>query len=152
MLPAALAAADLIRFNGSYVTKPEAFRIAKIDWFANWDESIANEGPLIFGIADAALSDSEIEECIEARPSKSSDPPASERARRAVWPFGISYNTAGGGKITHEGTMKLNWSFSEDRVNSQSNWCFWLYNIGDAALTSGTKFELFAKIFGVWLN
>ncbi len=132
----------------------EDFRILKTEYWVSWNPVITDgqEGPVIVGMAAGGLSATEIEECLEADPTDTSDAPESEQVMRAVWPLEqfILYNdTTGvdyGSVISAQGTFNPKWT-----MPNPSGWSWWVYNQSTALLTGGAFF-FFAKHFGVWVR
>lgn len=141
----ALAANDVITAAAA-VAITEDFRMTKMEVFGFWKD-VGDEESIIIGLADAELSDAEIEECIEATPLDRNDHLNLERSHRPVWPVAILTNdNSGNGSRTFSTTVVPRWTFS-----NADGWKWWAYNPDDAALTTGSELILFQKWFGVWV-
>ncbi len=150
-----LAAADLISMASIAVT--EDFRILKTEVMAHVEGLTAGEGiGLILGIADAELTDAEIEEALEVNgPLDRNDRLNFERVTRPVWPIaaleivdsgGLAQRFIGlNGGPTIE--WKKRWTFS-----SPEGFEFWLYNDAGTPLTTGATLKVLATHYGVWVT
>lgn len=108
----------------------------------------AGEGPLEFGVADAALTVAEIAEALDAAPTHINDIPAVEHAKRKVRTIGFFDGTAVEEKF-NEGRprrVKLNWFVAATSSFPQ----FWVRNRSGATLTTGSTVELNNKFYCTW--
>ncbi len=128
----------------------EDFRLIKTEWFVQLAST--NHGDtILFGIAEASLTDAQIEECLEAVAVDSDDVPAIEQNARAVFPLDLavtSYDNAAGdgaesGPVRGEKTIR--WTFKDP-----SGWSYWFYNLSGATFGTG-GINLLLKHYGVWV-
>lgn len=141
----ALAAEDVAVVAGP--TIDEDFRIMKTEVFVAYQNPTQNEGAVVFGIAQGALTATEIEECLEAEPTDENDVPAVEQAMRAVFPLGILVMATDGGRIIDHIDRKLTWTFK-----NAEGWQWFAYNLDSGALTTGGSLRILAKHYGVWVR
>lgn len=130
------------------VSPEDDFRLLKTETYMSESGGTAGEA-VLFGIADNELTITEIKECLEAEPKDRNDAIGNERALRAVFPIGvISLGAAGNAPQFMEPIVtKPRWTFSDTE-----GWCFFYYNFGPAALTTGSIISLLTKFYGVWLS
>ncbi len=135
---------NIIDFSGAQ----QDFRILRGEIMAGWRLQTVGEGPVIWGFADAALTDAEVEEAME---SGYNNPDESQiegkQAMRPVWPLGIIDPTTSNG-VQNNGNMvvwKPRWTF-------QSGVRLFFYNTDTAALSGGMLFTVFFKLFGLWVR
>jgi len=150
-----LLAADLVSMPAIAVT--EDFRILKTEVYAHIEGLTAGEGiGLILGIADAELSDTEIEEALEINgPLDRNDRLSYEKVTRPVWPIAALEIVDAGGLAQrfiglNGGPMiewKKRWTFS-----SPEGFEFWLYNDGVGTITTGATLKVLATHYGVWVT
>ncbi len=127
----------------------EDFRILRTDYFINHFPGAAENSGLLVGISDAALTDAEVEECIESTPVDSNDFPESEQSMRPVWPLELYQVTAASelnSLSPRKGTVKLRWTFTNG-----NSWRWWVFNAGNT-ITTGGEVSIIAKHFGVWVR
>ncbi len=145
----ALGALDVVSFNSKIDSARErGFRVTKMQICSSFSAKTAAEGGIMFGLA-VELSAAEIEECIEADPQSPNDVPDAEEAMRPVFPLGQA-GQAQTSNVLNNGNfyeINLNWSIPE---GAGLDW--WYYNMSSGALTTGTTFRHWTKVFGVWLN
>ncbi len=144
---------------GTPLILAEDFRMLKAEAYAHIDILAAGEGEgLILGIANNALSVTEIKEAIDGAqgPLQRNDTVSADRAERAVFlvakaqvhdPTAVRSDfldgVTGGMKIV----AKPRWTFGDPE-----GWCWFIYNNG-LALAGGTPtVRLTSKIFGVWVT
>ncbi len=113
------------------VDKPT--RAMSVDCLFALNGMTALEGPVDVGLAHSDYTDAEIEECLEAIGSWSSDDKvANERANRFVRRVGqldAEHDELNDGKPVR---VRLNWALA-----SGSTLRYWARNVGSAALTTG---------------
>lgn len=126
----------------------EDFRMISVDAFVTADGMTNQEGPITIGIADNELSVSEIAEAINAGgPLDSNDRSAQEQAERAVFPLFDLYPSNQGGMEVSNQRHKVRWTFKDS-----DGWCWFAYNHGGAALSSGGVVRIICKYYGVWVT
>ncbi len=104
------------------------------------------EGPLLYGIMDADLSLAELEEYLELNgPIRANQVPQSEKAKRPVQVIGIVGGP--GDPVWHPKVQTRLPAFRED-----VGWAFWVYNMGPAALSTGSTFTWLGTMFGRWID
>ncbi len=106
------------------------------------------EGPIEFGIADSALTVTEIAEALDAAPTHSNDVPAIEHAARKVRTVGTFSGTLESEKF-NEGRprrVKLNWFVAAVGDFPQ----VWARNRSGAVLTTGAVIETNTKWYCTW--
>ncbi len=152
-----LGSLDAVAINSKIDgARKNGFRVVKSNIWVAMNGKTTDEGPIIMGVACNTIS-SQVELILENDPQSpsSSDergtnnfvkallmvgkdelkiPIATSGDNRSWMPFVVSYGKNG-------------WSIPEDQALS-----YWAYNLDDAALTTGTQFEIFAEHFGVWLK
>lgn len=126
----------------------EDYRIIKMDGWIFYETT--QGGPLIVGIAPADMSDTEIEECLEANPVDGQDTPATEQVNRPVFPLAVIHNVSAAGPragqvVSIEKTLR--WTFQR-----QEGWKYWAYNRSGGTLTTGGVIGVFMKYYGVWVR
>ncbi len=143
-----LAAKDVIA-GAIHTSLENAFRILKTEYFITWDGvTVADaDGPILVGMSAGGLSAAEIEEAIEADPTGSFDRPAIEESNRPVWPVALLNQALEGGMLQAKGSFNPRWTMPET-----IGWSWWVYNLENAALTTGSAVIVFAKNFGVWVQ
>ncbi len=105
---------------------------------------VANDGPVMVGVAHSDYTDAEIEEVIENTGSwnagdKIQQREVSRRLIRIVGIFGVS-GQAGGPTVLRNGQpikTKLNWMLETGQTLS-----LWAYNLGNSPLTTGAIVHL----------
>jgi len=134
----------------------EDFRILKSEVLA-WITGLTSgeEEGLIFGLADAELSDLEVAEVIALDgPVDRNDNLADERVMRPVWIMGITTDLISSTRAQirgHHGgpllTIKPRWTFS-----NPEGWNWFIFNDSGAALTTGATLHVVATNYGVWVT
>ncbi len=125
----------------------QGFRVLKIEYFMNIKSMTAGEGPILVGLAHG-MAATVIATGIGADPQRSGDPSEIENAERPTFPLEILHaNADGDGKVTAQGVWKNPWSIQE---GTDLNW--FVYNFGNADLTTGGIVQIIAKAFGIWLK
>ncbi len=137
----------------SLVVLADDFRILKSEIIAHLEAGDAGDGlGLIFGICNGELSETEIEECLEATgPTNPNDRLAQERAERNCKILSAGQNLSdavtaflgdNGGPIirsTHR------WTY-----NNPEGWAWFLYNNSNTTVAVGSSLVLEATHYGVW--
>ncbi len=129
-------------------TLSQDVRTQSIDVSATLRGLTENEGPIEFGIADSALTVTEIAEALDANPAHESDVPAIEQARRKVRVIGI-FAGEFSNEVFNDGKYKrtkLNW-FTPAQISFPN---LWVRNRSGAALTTGATLEFGAKYYNNW--
>ncbi len=109
------------------------------------------EGPIMWGIAQADLSDAEIEEFLELEgplaPSQVTESEIASRGRRirVLGTVGIGHSSC----VINMHNHKMSGLRFSEASETTNGWKWWVYNLG-AALTTGSTLELFAKLFTQW--
>ncbi len=124
----------------------QGYRVLRTDYFIQVKGMTAGNSAVVVGLAHD-LSAGEIQEAIGADPQRSNDPTLSPRAMRPVWPLEIFAANAEGNKLVTKGTTNIGWSIPEGTLLE-----WFVVNMGDADLTTGTIVNILAKHFGVWLK
>jgi len=138
------------------LTMTEDFRLLKTEVIARITGlTTGDEDGLIFGLADAELSDIEVAEVIALDgPVDRNDNLANERAMRPVWILGTSTDLISSGRTQFRGhhggpimTAKPRWTFS-----SPEGWNWFVFNDRGAAITTGATLKVVATNYGVWVT
>lgn len=117
-------------------------RVAKLDVFADAKHLQTDEAVLV-GLADADLSTTEIEECLESAGSDPGDIESTEYANRPVFPLGILNWLHPSAHFKWD----KQWTFLEDK-----GWSIWFYNMDGSALSANNQeVQIFQKALVVWL-
>ncbi len=153
----ALAANDVAEILGQYHdVLVDDFRIIKTEYFVSVNGAqaiVLEDGPLLFGMADAALTGAQIEECLESVVLNRGAVPEEEQAMRPVWPleiFTLMDVDAGNGAMKPgplKGSFNPRWTF-----RNPEGFTYWVYNMSSAAIATGSVIEGLFKHFGVWLT
>ncbi len=144
-------------FIGTKLATTEDFRILKTEVFAHIRGLTPTEGnPLLFGIADGALSNVEVNEAINSNgplQPGTGGTVQEEIADRPVWLLSggdsditqteLNFKSEMGGTLI---TWKPRWTF---RAGTSWNW--FIFNLG-STMTTGALVEFTAKHFGVWVQ
>lgn len=135
--------------KGNAANMTEDLRILKMEIDACITGLTATEEDrvLLLGFADAELTDAEIQECLEAEPLDSNDNLSLERSHRPVWPIGMMKPEVSDTVRYLSATWSKRWTFSDDDA-----YCFFLYNLGAGALTTGSTLRILVKLYGVWVK
>ncbi len=101
------------------------------------------DGPVLFGLANAEISGSEVEEYLESVPTSSRDTPAKDQVARAV-------------QVLETLGQELQTRWVEERIllptfREGIGFRFWVYNAG-IAFTTGSFFRAQGRLFGRWLS
>ncbi len=112
-------------------------------------------GPFLFGIADANLSDSEIGECLLADgPLHARNNDLDEIARRRVQTLGVLTPQSFASMTTDEVDYQA-WYFQHNckttyREDGDPGWKWWVLNLSDTAIPTGSTFKIVALMHGRW--
>ncbi len=110
------------------------------------------EGPINVGVANADLTDTEIEEAISASPTRRDDIIALERAKRPVRLAGTFPGILAEEVLDHGNPVitsklpKIGWSFSDSTALA-----LWGQNGSGATLTTGAVIEAVGVVGGYWI-
>ncbi len=147
-----------VKFLGTKPAIAEDFRMLKSEIVAKWQGGTAGDAKgLILGVADGALSQTEVEAAIEADGPLSPGAAAmdtAEVAMRPVWFIGVADDTQGKTDLTFRNDQgggllefKPRWTF-----RATSSWVFFVYNSSGLLMTTGSDVDITAKHFGVWVQ
>ncbi len=150
----ALASKDLIEFGGSYHDAIlEDFRILKCEYYMGLSPAqaiVIQNGPIIVGLASGQLTAAQMEEALEAVPINRGDS-ALEETMRPVWPLEIFVfhdpDQGPQSDLTRKGEFSPRWTFQ-----NPTGWSWFIFNVGNAALVTGSGLTIVAKFFGVWVS
>ncbi len=108
-----------------------------------------DNGPILVGYANSALSLSEIEETLEADPQSSFDKPAGEQVSRKLSFLGYLSGPAAGADVSKDFVTKHRESFPEG-----TSITYFVYNTDTAtAITANSQtVKIHIKHVGVWLR
>ncbi len=142
----------LTALKSNALTMGEDFRMIKLEVLPNLQGLTANEGPIMFGIADNALTVAQIAEALGASgPVDRNDNVSDERAHRFVkllcqFPFGATSEDT---PVNHGRPIEatIRWTFSDPE-----GWCFFYFNASAGALQTGAVGRHQATIYGVWVT
>lgn len=145
--PGAVGSGGVAVADGRYASLEEDFRIIKMDVFCAAELQTGGE-PAIIGIASKDLSSSEISECLNSAPQNRSDRVELEESGRPVWPLTLLMVSANGdGTVVDKFEKTLRWTFSD-----ANGWQWFIFNPSAGAMTTGSEFDIFTKIYGVWVS
>ncbi len=139
----------------SLVVLEEDFRILKSNIVCYIEDADAGDGAgLMFGICNGELTETEIEECLEATgPVDRNDRLAQEKAERNVKILGAVLDPVGA-QIVFSGVeggplieSKHRWTYS-----NPEGWAWFIYNNSNTSIAIGANFVLEATHFGVWVT
>ncbi len=150
----ALAAGDVVRFPTIGIG--EDFRIMKSQITAFVEALTADQGQgLLFGIANAELSVSEIEECLDlSGPTDMNDRISVERAERNVKVLSQAESNPESSlqrQFRGEGASPILVSKHRWTYSNPEGWNFFIYNDG-LTLTTGATARLQATHYGMWVK
>ncbi len=151
----ALAGVTAVVFAGPAIT--DDFRMLKMESLGLVTGLTAGEAEqIVFGIANADLSATEIKEAIEANgPLNRADRDLQERAMRNVKVISALHDREADTSFTEQildqsrglpVVSKHRWTYSKG-----VGWNYFLYNRGATTLTTGAIFRSLHTIFGLWL-
>lgn len=126
-------------------TRLQGFRVLRTEWFAQWDDFTAGEGPVVWGFC-GDLTAAEVAEVFLADPQRANDTNLAEQAERPLWIQDI-YSDIGDSYCISKGVWKPNWSFPEGTPLKA-----FAFNPNSEAITTGSTMLIVAKHFGVWLK
>ncbi len=144
----ALSAANLV--SGSSQVHEKDFRISRMKGGCYIDNGTLDQGPIAYGIADGTYTDTEIEECLNARVIDVNQEPEMEQSIRGVYFLGLASLTDG--QNLSEFDEKINHTFRRDFNQVNGAWKFWFFNVDNVALTTGGTAHFFTKYWGVWVD
>lgn len=129
----------------------EDWRLIKVEGVIGVEGLTGEEGPIVVGIADDSLSVGEIGEALAASGPNNTD--SAERstsgaqAKRPVWIIDVLGSGAAGSiPKAKPFSKKIMWTFADGFPPN-----FFAFNMGSAALTTGTLLRVLQKQFGVWV-
>ncbi len=148
----ALAARDLVGVNATSMT--QGGHLISTTLTALHRARDADDGPLLFGIADQQLSDAEVEEAIETEgPFFATQRVQNERASRPVRVLGLiealqpSVAAAIGRLFLKNASVKLSWTEGD----SGGGWKYWVYNpLASGDFVAGSQVDITAEHFVRW--
>ncbi len=124
------------------------FRVVAADLSWTLNAATATEGPVMVGIANADLSDTEIQEALDASPVSASDIIALERMRRPVRIAG-TFSLAGADETLNDGKAIRTKLHTVLEAGIELD--VWARNKGQATLTTGGLVTVLGKLYGYWL-
>jgi len=130
--------------------------IHKMQYVAGIRDKTGNEGPLIFGFSRAGVSITEIAAFFAADPQSEMDTPSIDEARVDVYPVGVIMPdvTESPGPAANSGPQgfrTVNWPWKK-LAHGADGLNFFVFNRGPAALTTGSEFNIVAKIVEEFLH
>ncbi len=143
-----LAARELDIIASTNYDTGRSFRMASFDGGPLLDTTGATtpSTPLVWGIAELGLADSEIKQAIEATVTGPVDRVEIEEARRKVLVLGFLHTLAGTGPLVDfKMRRKINMTFDAGHA-------YWIYNPTAGSLASNVTVNLFARQYGVWIK
>ncbi len=153
----ALAALGVAEIQGGYHDAlVDDFRIIKTQYQIGIRAAagvVLQDGPLIFGMADASLTSTEIKECIDSRVLNQGQVPEEEESMRPVWPleiFNVLDPDAGNGGMSPgpiTGSFNPRWTF-----RNPEGFTYWIFNLGNVVTITGSFIQGLFKHFGVWVK
>ncbi len=149
----ALASDTAVKSTGGVALQTTSFRILKTKLFITQTAGWGGEGAEVYiGIANGALSVSEIAVAIALGGPDDRNDPNKEIANRAVWLIAdIKEPEAGTFSQPVNGGMpiefNLRWTFTPTE-----GWDWFAFNPMSATLVTGAIFELTAQHFGMWVD
>jgi len=134
----------------------DRFRLIKMELRVMAKGFLADDGPLLFGLASNDLSVTDIAQAISANgPLARADRDLDERATRPVWTLGYfeilsDKQTKLVGCSPQPGYVEkaIRWTFGVD----PRGYVFWIQNRSGSTLQTGGKITIESKIFGVWTD
>ncbi len=151
----ALAAGAVVKHTGGVVLQTTSFRILKTEYFAVMSTAFQGEfDQVLLGIANGALSTTEIAACIEADGPDDRNDPDKEEAMRAVWlqaHLREQPAQANGLNQVLFNNMKMDFSLKWTFTPTEG-WDWFVFNPLGGAITTGAVVKIFAKHFGVWVD
>ncbi len=136
-------------------SRENGFRVTKSNFHFSVADKTAQEGPVMIGVACNFVNDAAITAALGADPQKAQ---ADDIRGKGTFIKGLfligtnvqAYPGDGGaidGQMIEVSYGKNGWSIPEG-----SSMVLWAWNMGAAALTTGTRINMYAEHFGVWLR
>ncbi len=134
----------------SQISLDEDFRLIKVEYLVSYEGHTSTDLPIYVGVADNALSVTEIAECLNTQgPVDRNDFAASETAMRPCWSF-LQLDANAAGDLPDSGASDervFRWTFS-----NPEGWVWYAHNRAGVQLQTGTVIRGHAKYFGVWVT
>ncbi len=129
-------------------TLTQDFEVISTDMLVSYEDHTAGEGPIEFGLAQAELSGTEIQEAVDAQPTSESDIPAIEHARRKVRTYGY-LSGAQISEVANDGKhirKKMYVNVPAGKAMPD----LWVINRSISLFTTGTVVKAHIKYYGFW--
>ncbi len=151
----ALAAGAVVKHTGGVVLQTTSFRILKTEYFAVMTTAFQGEfDQVLLGMANGALTTTEIAACITADGPDDRNDPDKEEAMRAVWLLAHLREQGDSANAINEALnnnmlmdVSLRWTFTPTE-----GWDWFVFNPLGGAITTGAVVSIVVKHFGVWVD
>ncbi len=132
-------------------TLSQQFRVSRIKGWVAADNTTADVGPLVFGLADIGLTVTEIQEAWSLQPTSRADNGPMEASNRKIFPLaGLFHSGEVGGVIQEFDTNDFPWpglTLSESNIM----WNMWAFNADQSSTMVAGDLNFAFKFWGVWL-
>lgn len=125
------------------------FRQIKMEYNFSILNGTVDQGPLVVGMVPSGTDATTLEAILEATITGPDEiVELAESNGIPVWIFGLLYTTTEGVGQTHlSGEKTIRWTFHD-----QGGWDYFVYNLQTSTYATGSVFQFFNKIFGVWVK
>ncbi len=123
-------------------------KIISVDLMYSLTGFTSGEGPIVVGIANGDLSNTEIGEALDAQPTSQTDIIANERRRRPVRRMGV-FSGVAVSETLNDGKAIRQKLFTT--LDEGTELLVWARNQDTSALTTGATVDVFGKVYAEWM-